>query len=151
MALGVLLCYCATLSAKDAAKLEEALAEPVSLAFERNSLEMSLQALEKAVRAKHPEFSLRILGDDLKLEGITRNQAIRNYEATGKPAAEILTELVRKANPVRDVTGPSDPNLKLIWIVGANPDNADELAILITTRAAAAKRSDKVPKVFKPE
>ena len=39
----------------------------------------------------------------------------------------------------------------LIWIVAANPDDAEKLAILITTRAGATKRGDKLPKVFHPK
>jgi hypothetical protein len=110
-----------------------------------------LQAVEKRVRASHPDFTIKLLGKDMEKEGLTRNQAIRNYEATDKPAAEVLTDLVMRGYPSSDVTGPSDPRLKLIWIVGAHPDDAEKLAILITTRESAKTRGDKIPKVFQPK
>ena len=141
----------APLAAADAGKLEDALAEPVSIKIEQGSLELCLRAVEKKVRASHPDFAITILGEDLQKEGITRNQSIRDFEATDKPAAEVLTELVMRGYPSSDVTGPSDPRLKLIWIVGFHPDDADKLAILITTRDAAKSRGDKLPKVFQPK
>jgi hypothetical protein len=76
---------------------------------------------------------------------------IRGYAAKDKPAAEVLTELVQRGNSSRDVTDVRDPKQKLIWIVGANPDDADKLAIVITTREAAKKRGDNLPKVFQPK
>jgi hypothetical protein len=152
-------CFTRLLTAADADKLEDALAEPVSIKIDQASLEMCLQAVEKKVRAarrqndsaSHPDFTIKILGDDLKREGVTRNQSIRNFEVTDKPAAEVLTDLVLRGYPSSDVTGPSDPRLKLIWIVGPHPDDADKLAILITTREGAKTRADKIPKVFQPK
>ena len=129
-------------------KLEDALAEPASVQIEHASLEECLNLLAKKVRAKHDTFTIKIVGNDLKLEGITRNQVIRDYAATDKPVAEILTDLVLRADPSSGTKDPSDPELRLIWIVAANPDDAEKLAILITTRAAAAKRGDKLPKMF---
>jgi hypothetical protein len=118
------------------------------MSFDQMSLEESLNVLAKKVAAKHDGFVIKIIYIDLQFEGLTRNQTIRNYEAKDKPAAEILTELMQRGNSNRDVTDPRDPKQKLIWIVGANPDDADKLAILVTTRAAAKKRGDKLPKVF---
>ena len=149
VALG-LICFTAPLTAADPGKLEEALAEPVSIKMDQGSLEMFLQAVEKKVRTSHPDFTIKILGKDLEKEGITRNQSIRNFEVTDKPAHEVLTELARRGYPSVDITGPSDPRLKLIWIVGPHPDDTEKLAILITTREGAKSRGDKVPKVFQP-
>lgn len=146
-----LACFTAPILAADANKLERALAEPVSVKIDQGSLEMFLQAVEKKVRASHPDFAIKILGKDLQTEGLTRNQAIRNFEATDKPAAEVLTDLVLRGNAFSDVKDPSDPRLKLIWIVGPHPDDAEKLAILITTRDAAKNRGDKLPKVFQPK
>jgi hypothetical protein len=151
MVAGLPLCFAGVAAAEDASKLEDALAEPVSLKFERTTLEESLHALTQKVRAEHPSFVIKVVGDDLKFEGITRNQTIRDYEATDKPAAEILTDLVLRGDPSVGTKDSRDPELRLIWIVAANPDNAEKLAILITTRAAARKRGDKLPKVFHPK
>ena len=142
------LCLVSPAAAIDKDKLEEALAEPVTMSFDQMSLEESLNVLVKRVAAIHDGFAIKIIYNDLQFEGLTRNQSIRNYEAKDKPAAEVLTELMQRGNSNRDVTDPRDPKQKLIWIVGANPDDADKLAILVTTRAAAKKRGDKLPKVF---
>ena len=151
LAVSSLLLLTGLAAANDAGKLEDALAEPVSLKIERASLEDCLKMLAQKVRAEHAGFSIKILGDDLKLEGITRNQSIRDYEATDKPAAEILTDLVLRGDPSVGTKDPRDPELRLIWIVAADPDNAEKLSILITTRPAAKKRGDKLPKVFHPK
>jgi hypothetical protein len=37
---------------------------------------------------------------------------------------------------------------QLSWVVGADPANAKRKVVLITTRAAATKRGDKLPEVF---
>jgi hypothetical protein len=146
-----LLCFTGPAAADDAAKFEEALAEPVSLKFDANSLELSLKSLAELVSKRHSSFAIKILGKDLELEGLTRNQSIRNYEATDKPAAEILTELVTKGDLSAVSKDPADPKLRLVWIVAADPDNSEKLAVLITTRAAVKKRGDKLPKVFQPK
>lgn len=148
---GLLLFFAVRATAEDAGKLEDALAETVSLKIERSSLEECFNALANKVRAEHAGFTIKIIGDDLKFEGITRNQSIRDYEATDKPVAEILTDLVLRGDPNVGPKDASDPQQKLIWIVAANPDDAEKLAILITTRAGAAKRGDKVPKFFQPK
>ena len=145
------LCFAGPAAADDAGKMEEALAEPVSLNFDANSLELSLESLAELVGKRHSGFAIKIMGKDLEQEGITRNQTIRNYEAADKPAAEILTELVMKADFSAVSKDPADPKLRLIWIVAADPDDAEKLAILITTRAAAKTRGDKLPKVFQPK
>lgn len=149
MVAALAICFAGPATAEDVSDQEAALAESVSLSVERDSLERCIQALAKAVRAKR-EVTIKIVGKDLQLEGITRNQAIRDLAAVDRPAAEILTDLVIRANPDRDVTDSRDPKLKLIWVAGVDPDDADKPVILITTRAAAAKRGDKLPLVFQP-
>ena len=151
MIVGLLLCWTGLAAAEDAGKLEDALAESISLKLERASLEECLKAVAQKSRAKHDGFTIKILGEDLQREGITRNQSIRGYEATDKPVAEILTDLVLRGDPSSGTKDPADQGLRLIWIVAANPDDAEKLAILITTRAGAAKRGDKLPKVFQPK
>ena len=45
------------------------------------------------------EFAIKIIGDDLEADGITRNQSIRDFKQENQTVADILTALVRKANP----------------------------------------------------
>src|SRR5262249_17113838 len=77
---------------------------------------------------------VQILGGDLQLEGITKNQPIRDLDEKNKPAEEILRTIMRKAN--------SDG--KLVYVVKPPPSGGEE-ELLITTRAAATKRGDKLP------
>jgi hypothetical protein len=142
------LCF-AGAAAEDVSDLEAALAEPISLSIQQDSLENCLQEVAKKTRDKHAGFAIKISGSDLASEGLTRNQSIRGFEAADRPGAEILTQLLIRANPDRNVTEASDPRLKLVWVVSADPSDADKQVILITTRAAAKKRGDKLPRVFR--
>jgi serine/threonine-protein kinase len=98
-------------------------------------------------------FTIKILGDDLRLAGITRNQAIRDFKAVDKPFGELLTGLVMKANPDPTVTDPSQPKQKLLWVLGPDPAAPDNTIILLTTRTAAmdTARKYEIPDVFKPK
>lgn len=96
-------------------------------------------------------FEIRLLGNDLLTEGITKNQRPGEFNMEQKTLAEILTEIMIRANPNKDITGPEDPNCKLVWVVGPDPDNADREIILITTRGAAAEKSYKLPAAFQAE
>ena len=96
-------------------------------------------------------FEIRLLGNDLLAEGITKNQRPGEFDLKQKTLAEILTEIMTRANPTKDISGPEDPNCKLIWVVGPDPDQPDKNIILITTRAAAADKGYKLPSVFQSE
>jgi hypothetical protein len=61
-----------------------------------------------------------------------------------RTAAEILVEILRRANPDKLAAGPADPRQKLVYVVGPK-------AIFITTRAAAADRGERLPAVFQPK
>jgi serine/threonine protein kinase len=99
----------------------------VSLSFPRDTLEHSLELLSQEI-----ETPIVIQGTDLQLEGITKNQSFA-LDERGKPAREILAKVLALANP----------DGKLIWV--ARPDEAGRETIVITTRAAAAKRGDPLP------
>jgi len=68
------------------------------------------------------KWRIVLLGADLEKDGITKNQ--------------------------RPGPGPADPNCKLVWVVASDPDNPTQQAILITTRAAAEKKSYQLPDSF---
>jgi hypothetical protein len=42
-----------------------------------------------------------------------------------------------KANPVTTVVSPSEPDQKLLWVIGPDPDDPTRESVLITTRQKA--------------
>jgi hypothetical protein len=132
--------------------IEEALQTRSTYSFDSQSLEFAMRDLAEEVQGNLKgapfEFAIKILGDDLKIDGITRNQSIRDFKQENQPVADILTALVRKANPVTTVKNPSEPDQKLVWVVGPDPDSPGREIILITTRAAAAAKKYKLPAPF---
>jgi hypothetical protein len=94
------------------------------------------------------DFEIKIIGDDLKLDGITRNQTIRDFKQENQTVADILTALVRKANPVTTVKDPFETDQKLVWLIGPDPDSPGKQAVLITTRNAAKTKKYTLPPVF---
>jgi serine/threonine protein kinase len=99
-----------------------------SLNFARDTLENAVRLLAEDVGVKY-----EILGPDLQLEGITKNQSF-GLDEKNKPADEILRNIMLKANP----------DGKLVYVVKPKQPGGDEV-LLITTRAAAAKRGDTLP------
>ena len=94
------------------------------------------------------KWRIVLLGADLEKDGITKNQRPGPLQLEQKSFTEILTSIVVSANPDKDITGAADPNCKLIWVVAPDPDNPTQQAILITTRAAAEKKSYQLPDSF---
>lgn len=134
--------------------IEQALTLKTSYSFDSQSLEFAMRDLAEDVRTNllkgaPVDFQIKIIGDDLKLDGITRNQSIRDFKQEEKTVAEVLTALVRKANPVTTVKDPSEVDQKLLWVVGPDPDDAKKSIILITTRQMAEKKKYTLPDVFK--
>lgn len=125
----------------------------MSLDIPQQSLEFALRDLAAEVRDAFPglsfPFELKVLGADLREEGITRNQQIKDFQRTGQTVAEILTGLVMKANPVTTIQALSDPDQKLIWVIAADPDDPNHDAVLITTRRAAQQKGYELPHVFR--
>lgn len=145
--LGMLVCL-ARSSAKEGPSLSEILHSKTSFEIKQDALERAAAALVAKVRKKGEAFEVRLVGKDLQIEGITRNQSIRDVSYKEKTVAEILTALVLKANPNTAIKDPDDPRLKLIWTIAPDPDNPDREIVLITTRQAAKTRGDKIPVVF---
>lgn len=123
--------------------LDEAIAtlKMSEFSFDSLSLEFAirdLQAMAQDVTKGAPfPMELVIIGKDLELDGITRNQTIRDFKVVDAPLGDILTALVTKAHP------------KLIWAVGPHPDDEKKTVVILTTRTQAAKKNYKVPEVFK--
>jgi hypothetical protein len=107
----------------------ERLAKRISLTFQRDTLEKSIQMLAEEIG-----LPIEILGRDLELEGITKNQSF-GLDEQDQPAEAILGTILARSNP----------DGKLVYVVRSR-DGAE--SIEITTRAAAAKRGDDLPALF---
>ena len=121
--------------------IEEALRQPASLVFDRDSLLAAAALLSDELG-----ISIVIQGEDLQKEGITKNQSF-GINIRDRPAQEILIQILLAANPDKNLSGPDDPKLKLVYIVPKTAENGKEV-LWITTRAAAALRNDTIPEIF---
>jgi hypothetical protein len=113
---------------KAADSIDSKLKRVTSLTFVRDTLEKSLNMLADDIGVK-----IEILGSDLQLEGITKNQSF-GLDEKDKPAGEILRTIMLKAN--------SDG--KLVYVIKPRQAGGEEV-LTITTRAAVAKRGDTLP------
>ena len=128
---------------------------PMDLSFAQKSLEFAIEDLVSDIREAYPRlpfaFDIQIVGSDLQLNGITRNQQISEFTAENKTIGEILTAIVMRANPVTTVSEPSEVDQKLIWVVGPDPADPKKQILLITTRDAAQREGYKLPAPFQPK
>jgi hypothetical protein len=109
-----------------------ALKKNISLSFPRDTLERCLELLSKEI-----DTSITILGQDLQLEGITKNQSF-GLDENDRPAEEVLRTVLQLANP----------DGKLVYVI--RPLEAGREGIFITTRSAAAKRKEALPGGLEP-
>jgi len=149
-----------------AVRVADRLRQRASLSFRRDTLENALHALGEAIGVK-----IEIMGRDLQLGGITRNQSF-GIDLRNRPAEEILQRIVRLANPDPSADGLADPRQSLVYVIGAEspgrtiqdptghrftPSEPAETAtgtiskkIYVTTRRQAQQRGDPLPSVFLP-
>src|SRR5206468_6470699 len=141
-----------TTSSSGPKTISDALQIKTSFSFAQQSLEFAMIELENDVKSNLKgapfEFAIKIIGDDLKLDGITRNQSIRDFKQENQTVADILTALVRKANPVTTVKDPSEKDQKLVWLIGPDPESPGKQIVLITTRTAANAKKYMLPPNF---
>ncbi|MEC9095656.1 MAG: hypothetical protein VX776_03430 [Planctomycetota bacterium] len=132
--------------------IEELLKTPMSVDIPQQDLNLAIADIVKDVRSSIRglpfEFDIKIDGNDLMDEGITRNQAIRDFVMEDKPLEEVLTGIVRKANPVTTVQSPTEKDQKLVWLIADDPVKAGNKIILLTTRKAAESKQYTLPSVF---
>ena len=114
----------------------------------QQSLDFTLRDLALIVNERIPTvtFEIRLEGHELQLEGITRNQQIRNLRLSDQSLGEILTAIVVRANPA-PASSPADPTQKLIWVLDPTVSRP-QLRILVTTRSAAERQGLPIPKPF---
>ncbi|MFM8986120.1 MAG: serine/threonine protein kinase [Planctomycetia bacterium] len=102
------------------------LQKKVTLVFVKDTLEKTIQMISDEI-----DVPMEIVGPDLQLEGITKNQSF-GLDETDKTAEAVLRVVLAKANP----------DGKLVFVV-RKQDGRE--TIEITTRAAAQKRGDTLP------
>jgi serine/threonine-protein kinase len=105
------------------------LQKKISLVFAKDTLEKSIQMLSEEIG-----MPMEILGGDLQLDGITKNQSFA-LDERDKPAEAVLRTILAK----------SDSAGRLVYVIRKR-DGVE--SIEITTKAAAAKRGDTVPPGF---
>lgn len=101
------------------------------LSFPRNTLERALEMVSEEIGVP-----IIILGTDLQVEGITKNQSFGMDEAE-QPARDILRKILAKA----------DPAGRLLYVIKPREEDGQEV-LYVTTRAAAEKRRDPLPPEF---
>lgn len=138
-----------TSTAPAVANLEQLLERPVSFGFGQLSLENALQELQAHVVQRSGPFSfpfeIVVVGEDLRTEGITRNQQIREFRAERRSLQEVLTELMMRANPVTSVTAPDQPDQKLVWYL-----EKPRGQVRISVRSVCEERGIVLPADFLP-
>ena len=131
--------------------LDELLAARISYYVPQQSLEFAIRDLVAIIRDSFPglpfDLDVRIVGEDLQKDGITRNQQISDFRADDQQISQILTSLMVRANPVTTVTSPAENDQKLVWVIDSS---AGSTTILVTTRAAAQLKGYHLPFVFQP-
>ena len=119
----------------------EKLDQKVSLSFPRDTLEMAVKML-----SEESGIEMIILGKDLQLEGITKNQSF-GLDEKDKRVEDILIAILRLSNPDKTATAPNDPKQKILYVVKPKKPGGENI-VYISTRAAAEKRGDTLPKAF---
>jgi len=144
-----------TLANKPPSKtIEEILGSQVTVSFEQESLEAALQLIASEVAESvlsGSGISMTIDGTSFQKEGITRNQSIRTFTQNSVPLRTVLTDLVRRANPVTTVQSATERNQKVVWVVLDDPDREGFKKIELTTRSNADAKKLKLPKEFVAE
>lgn len=133
--------------------IDQLLSTPLSISFDQESLETAVAMIGEEFARSLPEGTprpqLTIIGGDLEKSGITQNQQVRDFQMRNVPLRDVLTQLVRGANPDQTATGPADPKQSLIWVVdpAATPESP---LLLITTRPQAEAKGYTLPQEFTP-
>ena len=120
--------------------IEQQLIKKTSLSFDQDNLRSAIRQL-----SEESGIAIKIIGQDLELEGITQNQSF-GISLTQQPTKKILVEILKVANPIKNASLTDDAQ-KLIYVVKRDKTENNP-TIWITTRAAAASRGDSIPHVF---
>jgi hypothetical protein len=139
----------------DPAALVGVLKARINFKFDQQSLEFALRDLQSLVRetvAGAVAFEIQVDGLSLRADGITRNQQIGNFQADNKTVAQVLTQLVRQADPAlasveAEIPRPSGT---LVWAAGPPlQGEGSAQVVLITTVKVAQQRGYRIPRDFR--
>ncbi len=144
-----------TTTAKPKTKsIDEILESKVTIGFDQESLEAALQLIASEVSEtvlSGSAIAMTIDGASFQKEGITRNQSIRSFRQNAVPLRTVLTDLVRRANPVTTVQSATERNQKVVWIVLEDPEHPGLKKIELTTRVNVETKKLTLPKEFVAE
>ena len=131
---------------------EQFLDRPIKLSFDQESLEISLQSIAEATAdglpASQPKLAMELDYGSMEKDGITQNQQIRQFMHNGKPLREVLTDLVKRANPTPGIQDTTSAELKFVWILVDAADKPGGKKILLTTRAYVNEKKLSLSKEF---
>lgn len=134
--------------------LEELLAVKTTIQFPQHDLINAVALVKEDLLDSYPDlpfkFDIKMNGTHLMEEGITQNQAVRDFDMRDKPISEILTAMMMKANPVPTVKEPTEEDQKLLWVIAPEAVDPAHGTVLITTRKAAKREGYPLPAVFDP-
>jgi serine/threonine protein kinase len=131
--------------------IDEILDSKISVAFEQESLETALQLIAGEVAdsvLSGAPISMAINGSAFQKGGITRNQQIRAFKQEAVPLRTILTDLVRRANPVTTVQSPTELDQKVVWVVLDDAENSIRKKVELTTRFWTEENQVALPSEF---
>jgi hypothetical protein len=132
--------------------IEALLNAKFSYGFPSNDMVIAMQELEEMVSDEHRslpfEFRVKIMGGDLELDGITKNQRINDFNRENESLAQILTAMVLAADSKG--ADPAVEKQRLLWVTAPDPDNPSNKIVLITTRKVATEKYT-IPEIFRPK
>lgn len=131
--------------------IDAILDSPISISFGQESLESALQLISSEVAdsvLSGESFPMAINGSAFQKQGITQNQQIRDFKQTSVPLRTVLTDLVRRANPVTTVQSATEKDQKVVWVVIDDPNTPSKKKIELTTRTWAETNNIKLTSEF---
>jgi hypothetical protein len=131
---------------------DQFLDRPIKLSFDQESLEIALQSIAEATAdglpASQPKLAMELDYSSMEKDGITQNQQIRQFMHSGKPLREVLTDLVKRANPTPGIQDTTSAEMKFVWILVDAADKPGGKKVLLTTRAYVADQKWTLSKEF---
>ena len=114
--------------------VQEKLSQSYALKIPRGPLDQAVAQVSSDLGVE-----IEIIGGDLQLEGITKNQSF-GIDVKDSTFAGVLREILKLANP----------DGKLVYVIKPKTEGGPDI-VQITTRAAVEKRGDKLPPEFEAQ
>jgi hypothetical protein len=133
--------------------LDELLQRKIDIEIPKNDLVLIVDELRETIKEKYRglpfEFDIRLMGNDLQLQGITQNLSVTDFSMIDRPIHEVLTGLLEKAYTAPGVESTHDEGFMFVWVTAPDPDAPDNTIVLLTTRVAATNASYELPEAFR--